>query len=231
MPRFYWDWDARSRRPEKDNTPFTPADSTIVALDDGAGAAARRGARARLRASRRARSRVPGGRQGDGSRALLARRRQRGGAHRRSLTPEGIDAVALRLALRDRHGITIAGGHGDIVDRLFRLGHIGHVGIVEVATALAAIELELGADGRDGRARAPPARPRARRTRAARSERCGSSSASRSPTPGVELLRSRFEVDDRRGDAARGDHRPLRRDRDPLGDEAHRRADRAGRPS
>ena len=29
-----------------------------------------------------------------------------------ALTPEGIDAVALRLALRDRHAITIAGGHG-----------------------------------------------------------------------------------------------------------------------
>ena len=42
-----------------------------------------------------------------------------------ALTPEGVDAVALRLALRDRHGITIAGGHGDIVDRLFRIGHIG----------------------------------------------------------------------------------------------------------
>ena len=64
-----------------------------------------------------------------------------------ALTPEGIDAVALRLALRDRHGITIAGGHGDLVTRLFRVGHIGHVGIEELAAALAAIEEELVAAG------------------------------------------------------------------------------------
>ena len=64
-----------------------------------------------------------------------------------ALTPDGVDAVALRLALRDRHGITIAGGHGDLVNRLFRIGHIGHVGIEDIAGALAAIEEELSAVG------------------------------------------------------------------------------------
>jgi aspartate aminotransferase-like enzyme len=59
------------------------------------------------------------------------------------LTPEGIDAVELRLALRDRHGITIAGGHGDIVDRLIRIGHIGYVDVFDITTALGAIELQL----------------------------------------------------------------------------------------
>jgi aspartate aminotransferase-like enzyme len=60
-----------------------------------------------------------------------------------ALTPEGVDAVQLRLALRDRHGITIAGGHGEIADRLFRIGHIGHVDVFDITTALAALELEL----------------------------------------------------------------------------------------
>jgi alanine-glyoxylate transaminase/serine-glyoxylate transaminase/serine-pyruvate transaminase len=66
-----------------------------------------------------------------------------------ALTPDGIDAVALRLALRDRHGITIAGGHGELVPRLFRIGHIGHVGIEELAGTLAALEEELAAAGAD----------------------------------------------------------------------------------
>jgi len=63
------------------------------------------------------------------------------------LTPPGIDAVELRLALRDRHGITIAGGHGDIADRLFRIGHIGYVDVFDITTALGAVELELAAMG------------------------------------------------------------------------------------
>jgi len=64
-----------------------------------------------------------------------------------ALTPEGFDAVELRLALRDRHGITIAGGHGELVPRLFRIGHIGHVTVDEIAEALTAIEDELVAAG------------------------------------------------------------------------------------
>ncbi len=59
------------------------------------------------------------------------------------LTPAGIDAVELRLALRDRHGITIAGGHGDIVDRLFRIGHIGYVDVFDIVTVLGAVEIQL----------------------------------------------------------------------------------------
>ena len=58
------------------------------------------------------------------------------------LTPDGADAVALRLALRDRHGITIAGGHGSIADRLFRIS-LGYVDVFDITTALAAVELEL----------------------------------------------------------------------------------------
>ncbi|MGL6279662.1 MAG: pyridoxal-phosphate-dependent aminotransferase family protein [Gaiella sp.] len=142
MPRFYWDWERALTQAEKDNTPFTPAVSTIVALDV---------ALARL--------------LGEGLEHAFARHVALGRACRAAihalglelyspdddraavltaaLTPPGVDAVALRLALRDRHGITIAGGHGEIVDRLFRLGHIGHVGIDEVAVAVAALEEEL----------------------------------------------------------------------------------------
>ena len=65
------------------------------------------------------------------------------------LTPEGIDAMQLQLALRDRHGITVAGGHGDIVDRLFRIGHIGYVDVFDIVSVLGAVELELVAMGVD----------------------------------------------------------------------------------
>jgi serine---pyruvate transaminase len=146
MPRFYWDWERAIDQAEKDNTPFTPAVSTIVALDTALGLLLEEGlegAFARHVALGRAcRAGIKSiGLElyspDDDSAAVLTA----------ALTPPGIDAVALRLALRDRHGITIAGGHGDIVDRLFRLGHIGHVGIAEVELALSAIEQELSAAG------------------------------------------------------------------------------------
>lgn len=142
MPRFYWDWERQRRAQATGSTPFTPATSTVVALVEALGLVL-----------------------GDGLEAAFARHRALGRACRAgvkaiglelyspdsdtaavltgALTPEGVDAVALRLALRDRHAITIAGGHGELVSRLFRIGHIGYVTIEDVAQTLTAIETEL----------------------------------------------------------------------------------------
>jgi serine---pyruvate transaminase len=63
--------------------------------------------------------------------------------------PEGVDADELVLALRDRFGVTLAPGQGDLKGRVFRIGHIGWYDVFDIATALAAVELalsELGAD-------------------------------------------------------------------------------------
>jgi aspartate aminotransferase-like enzyme len=148
LPRFYWDWERQRRAQAKGSTPSTPATSLVVALVEALGLVLEGGLEAAF-ARHRALGRAC--RAGikeiglelyspdDDSAAVLTA----------ALTPEGIDAVALRLALRDRHGITIAGGHGELIPRLFRIGHIGHVGIEELAGALDAIEQELAAAGAD----------------------------------------------------------------------------------
>ena len=148
LPRFYWDWERQRRVQEKGSTPFTPATSTVVALTAALGLVLADGleaAYARHRALGRAcRAGIKAiGLElyspDDDSAAVLT------GA----LTPEGVDAVALRLALRDKHGITIAGGHGELVSRLFRIGHIGHVTVEQIAGAMTAIEVELAVAGAD----------------------------------------------------------------------------------
>jgi aspartate aminotransferase-like enzyme len=63
--------------------------------------------------------------------------------------PDGIDGGDVAKILRDRHGITIAGGQGDLKGKIFRLGHIGFFDVFDITTALGALELtlaELGAD-------------------------------------------------------------------------------------
>ena len=55
----------------------------------------------------------------------------------------------LVLALRDRHGITLADGQGPLKGKIVRIGHIGYYDVFDITTALAAVELglsELGAD-------------------------------------------------------------------------------------
>ena len=71
------------------------------------------------------------------------------------LTPDGVDARELVLGLRDRFGITVAGGHGDLASKLFRVGHIGYYDVLDITTVLAAVEallVERGADVERGAA-------------------------------------------------------------------------------
>ncbi len=146
LPRFYWDWARARADQEKDNTPFTPATSTVVALNVALGLILEEGLEevfARHVALGRA---CRAGAKAmelelyspdDDSAAVLTG----------ILTPAGIDAVELRLALRNRYGITVAGGHGDVINRLFRIGHIGYIDVFDITTALGAIELQLSAMG------------------------------------------------------------------------------------
>ena len=63
--------------------------------------------------------------------------------------PEGIDAKDVVRTLRDRFGITIANGQGELMGKIFRLGHIGWFDVFDIATQLGAVELalvELGAE-------------------------------------------------------------------------------------
>jgi aspartate aminotransferase-like enzyme len=152
LPRFYWDWRRARTAQEKGSTPFTPATSTVAALHTALGLILAEGLDAvfarhvAIGRACRAGALAMGLElysPNDDSAAVLTG----------ILTPDGVDAVALRLALRDRFGITVAGGHGDIADRLFRIGHIGYVDVFDIATALGAIELllgELGAPVRPG---------------------------------------------------------------------------------
>jgi aspartate aminotransferase-like enzyme len=57
--------------------------------------------------------------------------------------PDGVDSAELVLALRDRYGVTLAGGHGELKGKIFRIGHIGYYDVFDIATALAAVELAL----------------------------------------------------------------------------------------
>jgi aspartate aminotransferase-like enzyme len=58
--------------------------------------------------------------------------------------PDGYDSGELVRALRERFGITIANGQGELKGRIFRIGHIGYYDVFDVTTTLAAAEVVLG---------------------------------------------------------------------------------------
>lgn len=65
--------------------------------------------------------------------------------------PDGVDDSQFRAAVRDHHGVHIAGGQdgrgGKWNGKIFRISHMGYVDAADTLAALAAIEAELAAAG------------------------------------------------------------------------------------
>jgi aspartate aminotransferase-like enzyme len=151
-PRFYFDWARLQASLETGTTPSTPAVTLVAALDTALGLLLDEGLEHAFR-----RHAALGRACREGAKAmgleLFSPDEDRSAVVTAILAPAGVDARELVLALRERFGITVAGGHDELAPRLFRIGHIGHYDIFDVTTALAAVEsllVERGADVEPG---------------------------------------------------------------------------------
>ena len=143
LPSFYFDWERTRKAQEKLDSAFTPAVSLIVALDvalgllleDGLDAAFDR--HVRLGRACRAGIKAMG-------LELFSPDEDRSAVVTAARMPDGFESPQLTQALRDRHGVTIAGGQGELKTAIFRIGHIGWYDEFDIATALSAVELVLG---------------------------------------------------------------------------------------
>jgi aspartate aminotransferase-like enzyme len=147
-PRFYFDWERTRKAQAKLDAAFTPPVSLVAGLDIALGLLLEEGLEnvfeRHVRLGRAARA---------GAKAmgleLFSPDEDRSAVVTSVLAPDGISADDVVKGLRDKHGITIAGGQGDLKGKIFRLGHIGYFDVFDITTALAAVELtltELGAD-------------------------------------------------------------------------------------
>jgi len=148
MPRFYCDWERMRAALESGSTPFTPAVTIVAGLDVALGLLLAEGLEAAF-----ARHAALGRACREGAKAmgleLFSPDEERSAIVTAILTPEGVDARELVLALRDRFGITVAGGHGDLGSKMFRIGHIGYYDVLDITTVLAAVEALLVEGGAD----------------------------------------------------------------------------------
>ena len=59
------------------------------------------------------------------------------------VSPSGIDGQAVYKNLREKYGITAAGGQGKAKGNIFRIAHLGYADTFDVITAIAGIEMVL----------------------------------------------------------------------------------------
>jgi aspartate aminotransferase-like enzyme len=57
--------------------------------------------------------------------------------------PDGIDGKKIIKRLRDDYGVSVAGGQGPLVGKIFRLAHMGYMDRFDVIIALSATEMLL----------------------------------------------------------------------------------------
>jgi aspartate aminotransferase-like enzyme len=141
-PRYVLDWERTRKAQAKLDAPFTPAVSLVRALDVALGLLLDEGLEAAF--DRHARL---GRACREGAKAmgleLFSPDEERSAVVTAIRAPEGVDATDVVSALRDRFGITIANGQGELKGKIFRIGHIGWFDVFDITTALAALELAL----------------------------------------------------------------------------------------
>jgi aspartate aminotransferase-like enzyme len=154
--RYYFDWakTAEGQREQPANSPFTPAVTLWRALDVALDlifeegleevferhAILARAARAGIEAMGLERF---GPDDPDANVVTVAR------------MPDSIDGAAVPKLMRDRFGITVAGGQGHLKGKIVRIAHCGYYGAFDIVVALTGLEMavrELGHDAEPGAA-------------------------------------------------------------------------------
>ncbi|HKF79873.1 MAG TPA: alanine--glyoxylate aminotransferase family protein [Thermoleophilaceae bacterium] len=142
--RYYFDWrrTVRGQQADPPDSPFTPAVGLVMALDVALRLIEQEGLdgvyeRHRL-LSRATREAVKGleldlfGPEDENANVVTAIR-----------LPDTIDGARVPRLMRDRYGITIAGGQGQLKGDIARIAHCGYFGAFDIVVTISAFEMTL----------------------------------------------------------------------------------------
>ena len=141
QPRFYFDLARERDNLAKDTTAWTPAISLIVGLRESLAMIHEEGLprvferHARNAAATRAAAQALG--------LKLVAPDAPSAAVTGIYTPPNVEGGKLVAYLRDRMGVTFAGGQDQLKGKIVRIAHLGYMGAFDVVTAIAALEMAL----------------------------------------------------------------------------------------
>jgi len=138
--KYYFSLSKYLKNLEKNTTPFTPAVSLTLALDQALELIRKEGLeQIWARHDRLARAI----RSGVHALGLELFAKDRANVVTSVKVPEGIDGAKIPKILRDDYGITIAGGQAKLKGKIFRIAALGYADTFDVTTVLSALELTL----------------------------------------------------------------------------------------
>jgi aspartate aminotransferase-like enzyme len=142
LPKFYFDWMSYQKNVAKDTTPFTPAVTLVLGLNESLKMIKEEGIENTIARHSRLAEATRRGCEALGLK-LFAPPEGRGSAVTPAWVPEGIDGKKVVSILKNKYGVTIAGGQDDYVGKIIRIGHLGYFGEFDIITTLSALEMTL----------------------------------------------------------------------------------------
>ncbi len=153
--RYYFDWarTVKGQREEPPDSPFTPAVGLVKALDVALGMIEAEGlervferhallGRATREAAKALDLELLGGAADENANVVTA-----------IALPDSIDGGKVPRLMRDRFGVTIAGGQGKLKGKIARVAHCGYFGAFDIIVTISALEMtlrELGHEAEPG---------------------------------------------------------------------------------
>lgn len=140
LPRFYWDFQQMRKFSEKNQTPYTPAITTLYGLKAALNLIHQEGLENVIqRHARMARM----ARAGVTALNLQLFAQRPANALTAVRVPPDMDGIRLLHILHDRLGAVVAGGQSQLKGKIFRLAHLGYADELDVIAAMAVLESGL----------------------------------------------------------------------------------------
>lgn len=140
LPRYYFDFLKARKAQKAGNTPFTPAITLVYGLQESLSMILEKGLEyfwekyARLAQATREGARAVG-------LELFAKRPSN--ALTAIKVPPGIDGLELVKILREKYGVTVAGGQEHLKGKIFRVAHMGYYDHLDMVAFASAMEMAL----------------------------------------------------------------------------------------
>jgi aspartate aminotransferase-like enzyme len=142
--RYYFDWQKTldGQRKDPPDSPFTPAVGLVMALDVALRLIEEEGLEAVFE-----RHRLLGRATREAAKALdlelFGPEDENANVVTAIKLPESIDGGAVPKMMRDRFGVTIAGGQGKVKGKIARIAHCGYFGPFDIVVTISAFEMTL----------------------------------------------------------------------------------------
>lgn len=143
LPRYFWDVTMSKSFAAKGQTPFTPPISLYFGIDEALKLIEAEGLAAIFARHERLMKALRSGLEATGLELFVKNESEASRGVTAVVPPAGLTPTQVRKAMEADFGMVIAGGQGDLTDKIFRIGHLGTVDAIDVLAVLSALEVSL----------------------------------------------------------------------------------------